>query len=99
MTRFRIIRTVAFDDWFENLRSELAQAIISRRIARIAKGNLGDVKSVGESVSEIRIDHGPGYRVYFTRRSDVLIVLLCGGDKDSQTRDIAKAKALSREIR
>ncbi len=98
MTPIAIIRTSEFDRWLERLRSEFDRAVISRRIARIAKGNLGDVKSVGENVGEIRINHGPGYRVYFTRRGDVLIVLLCAGDKDSQTRDIAKAKAMAREF-
>jgi putative addiction module killer protein len=86
-----------FERWLGRLRDVSARAVIVRRIARIARGNLGDVRSVGERVSELRIDHGPGYRVYLARRGVRLIVLLCGGDKDSQARDIARAKALAQE--
>ena len=74
------------------------RAVIARRIQRIAGGNLGDVRSVGEGVREARIDYGPGYRVYFTRRGELLIVLLCGGDKASQARDIARAKAIAKDV-
>lgn len=95
---WRIGRTAEFDAWLGNLRDRAARAIITRRIDRIAEGNLGDVKSIGDGVSELRVDHGPGYRVYFTRRGEVVIVLLCGGDKSSQTRDIARAKALAEEL-
>ena len=66
---------------------------------RVSLGNLGDAKSVGDGVSELRIDFGPGYRVYFTRRVERLIWLLCGGDKSSQPRDIARAKSLAQELR
>ncbi len=69
-----------------------------RRVDRIATGNLGDVKSVGDGVSELRIDYGPGFRVYFIRRGTTLIVLLCGGDKGTQSKDIVRAKALSQEV-
>lgn len=86
-----------FERWLGQLRDIVARAIIVRRIARVARGNLGDVRAVGGGVSELRIDHGPGYRVYLTRRGDRLIVLLCGGDKNSQARDIARAKALAQE--
>lgn len=95
---WEIGRTPIFDQWLEKLRDRTARAIISRRIDRVAEGNLGDVKSLGDGISEIRVDHGPGYRVYFTRRGKVLIVLLCGGDKGSQTRDVARAKLLAAEI-
>ena len=95
---WEIGRTPLFDQWLEKLRDRTARAIISRRIDRVAEGNLGDVKSLGDGISEIRVDHGPGYRVYFTRRGDVLIVLLCGGDKGSQRRDVARAKLLAAEI-
>lgn len=70
---------------------------IAVRIDRLALGNPGDVKPVGSGVSEMRIDYGPGYRVYFTQRGDVLILLLCGGDKKSQQRDIVAAQALAAE--
>lgn len=67
------------------------------RIVRLADGNPGDVKPVGEGLSEMRIDHGPGYRVYFVRRGSVLVIVLCGGDKSTQARDIEMAKALAKE--
>jgi putative addiction module killer protein len=93
----QILRTAAFIGWLGELRDGTAKARIARRIDRLIGGNFGDVKSVGEGVSELRIDHGPGYRVYFTRRGSVTILLLCGGDKDSQNRDIARAKSLARQ--
>jgi putative addiction module killer protein len=80
------------------LRDARAVARIAVRIDRMALGNPGDVKAVGEGVSEMRIDHGPGYRLYFVRRGTEVIVLLCGGDKSTQDRDIAAAKALVREV-
>ena len=95
---WQIGSTPVFDAWLRKLRDRTARAVIARRIDRVAEGNLGDVKSLGDGISEMRVDHGPGYRVYFTRRGDVLIVLLCGGDKGSQTRDIARARTLAQEI-
>lgn len=80
------------------MRDLRARIAIARRIDRAAAGNLGDVKPVGEGVSEMRVDVGPGYRLYFTRRGEMLILLLCGGDKSSQSRDIALAKRLAGEI-
>jgi putative addiction module killer protein len=77
------------------LRDFRARAKIAARIDRLALGNAGDVEAVGEAVSELRIHYGPGYRVYFTRQSLTLIVLLCGGDKSTQTKDIKTAKALA----
>ncbi|WP_430911436.1 type II toxin-antitoxin system RelE/ParE family toxin [Methylobacterium sp. sgz302541] len=94
----RILRTERFDAWIKGLRDERAKARIALRIDRLALGHAGDVKPVGEGVSELRIDHGPGYRVYFVLRGEALIVLLCGGDKGSQDRDIAKAKALAATV-
>jgi len=85
-------------DWFGRLRDGRAKARILVRIRRLSLGNPGDVKPVGGGVSEMRIDHGPGYRVYFVRRGDVIVVLLCGGDKRTQDRDIARALELAREI-
>jgi len=81
------------------LRDSEARARIAARVRRLAFGNAGDSKSVGEGVSEMRIHYGPGYRVYFVRRGDTLIVLLCGGDKNSQARDIVAAKRLATELK
>jgi putative addiction module killer protein len=75
-----------------------ARPRITARIRRLSLGNPGDVKPVGSGVSEMRIDYGPGYRVYFTRRGDVVVILICGGDKRTQDRDIARALALAREL-
>ena len=91
-------QTDAFAAWFANLRNREARARITVRIRRLSLGNLGDVKPVGSGVSEMRIDYGPGYRVYFIRRGDTVVVLLCGGDKRIQDRDIARARELAREI-
>ena len=91
-------QTDIFAAWFAALRDRQARARITARIRRLSLGNPGDVKPVGSGVSEMRIDYGPGYRVYFTRRSDVVAVLLCGGDKRTQDRDIARALALAREL-
>ena len=72
--------------------------MIAQRITRLADGQLGDFRSVGDRVSELRIDYGPGYRLYFTCRGGEVIVLLCGGDKGSQARDIVRAKAIAKEL-
>jgi len=90
-----IIKSSSFDAWLSGLRDRRAVARIAARLDRLATGNAGDVKPVGDGVSEMRIDHGPGYRVYFMQRGEILIVLLCGGDKSSQDRDIAQAKKLA----
>ena len=90
-----VLRTTEFSKWLEGLRDRTAVARIAARIDRLAQGNAGDVQPVGAGVSELRVDHGPGYRVYFKRRGQMLVVLLCGGDKRSQARDIAVAKALA----
>lgn len=94
----KTVQTSAFANWFGSLRDRRVMARIAARIVRIEAGNMGDVRSLGDGVSEARIDTGPGYRLYFTRRGDQLIVLLVGGDKGSQTRDIARAKALAAQI-
>jgi putative addiction module killer protein len=80
------------------LRDRDARARIVVRIGRLSLGNPGDVKPVGSGVSEMRIDYGPGYRVYFVRRGDTVVVLLCGGDKRQQDRDIARALELAQEV-
>ncbi|WP_043838374.1 type II toxin-antitoxin system RelE/ParE family toxin [Muricoccus aerilatus] len=91
-------QTDEYAAWFQALRDTSAKVRIFRRIERLSNGLMGDVKAVGAGVSEVRIDCGPGYRVYFAQRGTVLIVLLCGGDKDSQDRDIARAKALAADL-
>ena len=92
-----LIKTSDFDEWLRALRDRRAVTRITARIDRLASGNPGDVKPIGSGLSEMRIDHGPGYRVYFMRRGPIVIVLLCGGDKATQQRDIEKAKALAAE--
>ena len=91
-------QTPAFSEWLSELRDIRGRSIIARRVARLGQGNFGDVKSVGDRVSELRIDYGPGYRVYLTRKGQDVVVLLGGGDKDSQDGDITAAKALAAEI-
>jgi putative addiction module killer protein len=93
-----IRQTDVYADWFAELRDREARARITARIRRLSLGNPGDVKPVGSGVSEMRIDYGPGYRVYFLRRGNAVVILLCGGDKRTQRRDIARALELAREI-
>ncbi|MEP2827772.1 type II toxin-antitoxin system RelE/ParE family toxin [Parvibaculum sp.] len=93
-----IRQTLVFSRWLAGLKDTKARARILVRIDRLALGNPGDVKPVGQGVSELRISYGPGYRVYFTGRGETLLLLLCGGDKGSQRRDIAEALALARRI-
>ena len=90
--------TDVFADWFAGLRDLQSRARITARIRRLSLGNPGDVKPVGSGVSEMRIDHGPGYRVYFVRRGEAVFILLCGGDKGSQDRDIERAIELAQEV-
>ena len=87
--------TIHFDHWLEGLKDEATRQRINIRIRRVSLGNFGDIKPVGEGVSELRIDYGPGYGVYLIQRVDV--ILLCGGDKSSQPVDITLAKRLARE--
>jgi putative addiction module killer protein len=87
-------QTETFSRWLSSLKDRQVQARILSRLDRIAMGNFGDAKSVGEGISEIRIDSGPGYRLYFVRRESAVVLLLCGGDKSTQDRDIARAKEL-----
>ena len=93
-----IRQTEVFAVWFRNLRDRRARARIQVRIDRLALGNPGDVKPVGEGVSELRIDYGPGYRVYFVRHGEAVIVLLAGGDKRTQARDINTALRFARYL-
>lgn len=91
-------QTDIFAAWMDALADRRAAERIAQRIVRLQSGLLGDVKPVGGGVSELRVDHGPGYRVYFVQRGRVLIVLLCGGDKRTQQRDIERAKALAADL-
>ncbi|MBD3762484.1 type II toxin-antitoxin system RelE/ParE family toxin [Rhizorhabdus sp.] len=91
-------QTRAFADWMNGLRDETARKLIRKRIVRLEAGLFGDAKSVGGGVSELRIDYGPGYRVYFTRRGKELVILLCGGTKKTQQRDIKAAQEMAAEI-
>ena len=90
--------TDVFHRWLGSLADRRARARIVERLKRASNGNFGDVKPVGSGISEMRIDHGPGYRVYFFRRGKALVVLLCGGDKKKQKADIAQAVRLKEEI-
>lgn len=91
-------QTQTYAEWFKGLRDRTAQTRIDIRVRRLSLGNPGDVKPVGDGVSELRVDHGPGYRVYFMQKADVLVVLLAGGDKSSQDKDIRNAKLLAHEL-
>ena len=90
--------TDAYLRWYRRLRDQEAQQRIDNRILRLAEGNPGDVAPIGGGISELRINYGPGYRVYYVQRGRQIIILLAGGDKDSQGRDIATARRLAREL-
>jgi putative addiction module killer protein len=91
-------QTAVFSSWMFKLRDRKARAKIAIRIDRLIAGNVGDAQSVGNGVSELRIHYGPGYRVYFTRRRQTLVILLCGGDKSTQAKDIKTAKMLAADM-
>jgi len=93
-----ILKTEEFTNWLDGLRDVQARARILVRIERLAAGNPGDAKAVGGGVSELRIHHGPGYRVYYKQRGRELVILLAGGDKESQSRDITTALRLARNL-
>jgi putative addiction module killer protein len=93
-----IRQTEVYAQWFTSLQDQQAKARINARIRRLSLGNPGDVRPVGEGVSEMRIDYGPGYRVYFVQHGQTMVVLLAGGDKDTQDRDIRRALELAREL-
>jgi len=93
-----IRKTEAYARWIDGLRDIRARARILARVERLATGNPGDVKPVGEGVSELRINYGPGYRVYYTQRGRKIIILLAGGDKSTQARDIKTALRLARNL-
>jgi len=91
-------QTTTYAEWFSGLRDRAAKSRIDIRIRRLSLGNPGDVKPVGDGVSELRIDFGPGYRVYYVQRGSEYIVLLAGGDKSSQDKDIKQAIALAKDV-
>ena len=94
-----LTQTETFRQWEARLRDRRARTLIAARLSRLAEGLAGDVSPVGDGISELRIHYGPGYRVYFQQRGNILVVLLCGGDKSTQARDIAIAKKLAQEWR
>jgi putative addiction module killer protein len=96
--QYEVRSTDTFDNWLDELRDSRAAAAIARGVVKLSAGLFGNVKPVGEGVSEMKVDVGAGYRVYFITRGQTIIVLLCGGDKSSQARDIAKAKVMVGEL-
>jgi len=97
--KIQIQQTETDAKWFSELRDRTARARIDVRIRRLSLGNVGDAKPVGDGVSELRVDNGPGYRIYFVQRGEVVIVLLAGGDKSTQDKDIRNAKALAKDLK
>lgn len=95
----KVVKSSTFDQWLRGLKDRQAAARVQVRIDRLADGNPGDVKPVGSGVSELRISYGPGYRVYYIKTGEVLVVLLCGGDKASQSKDIDTAQRIATEWR
>ncbi|BBF80764.1 type II toxin-antitoxin system RelE/ParE family toxin [Asticcacaulis excentricus] len=95
---FTLHRTERFDKWLVTLKDRLGAAQILRRMKRLESGHFGDVKTIGDGVSELRIHSGPGYRVYYCQRGTQIILLLCGGDKGSQESDIRLARSLAKDI-
>ena len=95
---FEVRQTERFVNWIADLRDTTVRLRIAARLRRLEQGHLGDVKAVGDGVRELRIDHGPGYRIYFVQRGLEIVVLLCGGDKSSQKTDIVTARRLAKEV-
>lgn len=89
-----LVRSDEFDQWLARLRDPIGKARILARLKSVSVGNLGDLKSLGDGVAEMRIHVGPGYRIYYTRRDQLLLLLLCGGDKGSQAQDISRARKI-----
>jgi putative addiction module killer protein len=92
-----VLASDEFNTWLESLRDAHAKVRITVRLSRVELGNFGDVKAVGAGISEMRISYGPGYRIYFMQRGTTVVVLLCGGDKSTQRKDIARAKEMSKD--
>jgi putative addiction module killer protein len=93
-----VVRTMVFDLWLSGLRDARGKARIIKRIRSVERGHFGDCKPVGGGVSEMRIHHGPGYRLYFARKAETVFVLLCGGAKSRQKRDILRARTMARKL-
>lgn len=96
---FTILTTAEYDEWFANLKDRTARMRITSRLTRVEMGNFGDVEPVGGGISELRLDFGPGYRLYFTRRGIEVVLLLVGGDKSTQARDIRRARQIAAHLR
>lgn len=92
-----MLQTETFRKWRMKLKDERARAAVALRLARLSYGHVGDAKPIGEGISELRVHYGPGYRIYIKRRDNTVIILLCGGDKGSQIKDIETAKKLANE--
>jgi putative addiction module killer protein len=95
---FEVSKTDEFETWVTGLKDAVGKAKILSRIRRLEMGNPGDVAPVGDGISELRILHGPGYRVYYKQTSKTIVLILCGGDKATQTKDIERAKAMAADI-
>jgi putative addiction module killer protein len=94
----KIHKTEIFDNWMRKLKDRTGRAIINARILRLSHGNYGDTKYLGDGINELRIDFGPGYRVYYTQIRQAIVILLCGGDKSTQSSDLKKAKSLAENL-
>ena len=95
---YTVLRSKEFDEWLADLKDRIGKARILARLISVEQGNFGDAHSVGDGINELRIHSGPGYRVYYTSKGKILVYVLCGGDKSSQKRDIAKAKVIAASI-
>ena len=95
---YSVLTTQRFDTWFDGLRDARAKRMVQMRVDRAEDGNFGDCEPVGEGISEMRIHYGPGYRVYFTQRGMEIVILLAGGDKSTQSKDIKTALELARQL-
>lgn len=93
-----IRQTQQYTEWFKSLRDAMVRSRVNARVLRLSQGNAGDHRNLTDGVSEMRLDFGPGYRVYFTQRTGAIVILLCGGDKSDQSRDIKLAIELAKEI-
>jgi putative addiction module killer protein len=96
---YTVLRSKEFDEWLSGLKDRVGKARILARLVSVELGNIGDAQPVGSGIKELRFHFGPGYRVYYTLRGEVLVYVLGGGDKSSQKRDIAKAKAIAETIK